>query len=143
MTNWVDEDFGFTTVDEDTYKKRILDEAQSKEPKSIPADKDDLTLLELKIDKKLDSLKNMEKKIDNIIKMVYNQENGLEERKKYADVLADKKVKALSDVVIPLLESLYRTQNQAYIHWPNRGPIIQKQMDKVTAILDGTYFDQK
>lgn len=138
MTNWVD-DFGFSAVDEETYKKQILEEAK---PQVLPADKDDLTLLELKIDKKLDSLKNMEKKIDSLLKLVYDQENVVEERKQYADVLANKKVEALAEVVLPLLESLYRTENQAYIHWPNRGPIIQKQMDKVKAILDGSYFNE-
>lgn len=138
MSNWVD-DFGFSTVDEDTYRKKVLEETK---PEVLPADKDDLTLLELKIDKKLDGLKNLEKKIDSILKLVYDQENVVEERKQYADVLADKKVKALSEIVVPLLESLYRTQNQAYIHWPNRGPIIQKQLDKVKAILDGSFFNE-
>jgi hypothetical protein len=136
MTNWVD-DFGFSAIDEDTYKKQVIAESQ---PQVLPADKDDLTLLELKIDKKLDDLRNMEKKIDKLLNLVYSQETVVEERKLYADALADKKVKALSEVILPLLDSLYRTQNQAYIHWPNRGPIIQKQKDKVQAILDGSYF---
>ena len=111
MTNWVD-DFGFSAIDEDTYKKQVIAESQ---PQVLPADKDDLTLLELKIDKKLDDLRNMEKKIDKLLNLVYSQETVVEERKLYADALADKKVKALSEVILPLLDSLYRTQNQAYI----------------------------
>ena len=49
----------------------------------------------------------------------------------------------MADILGPLLQSLYRTQNQAYIHWPNRGPVIQEQVDKMKAILDGTAFEDK
>lgn len=141
MTNWV-EDFGFSAIDEDTYRKKVVTEElqlQSEKPPAI--EKDDLTNLEQRIERKLDSLKNIEKKIDQVLQMALDNEGIVEERKNYADSLANEKVKALADIIMPLLGSLYRTQNQAYIHWPNRGPVIQQQMDKVKSILDGSAFN--
>jgi len=140
MTDWVS-DFGFSAVDEETYRKRVIDEDSSIK-KPIVAEKEDLSALETRIEKKLDSLKNLEKKVDKLLSLIYDNENVVEERKQYADVLANKKVKALADIVLPLLNSLHRTQNQRYIDWPNRGPIIQKQIDNVNAILDGSFFNE-
>jgi molecular chaperone GrpE (heat shock protein) len=140
MSSWV-EDFGFTAVDEDTYRKRIVDQEKQLEAEKPPvAAKTDITELESRLEKKLDSLKNLEKKIDKVLSLAYDSENIVEERKQLADSVANQKVQALAEVVMPLLQSLYRTQNQRYIDWPNRGPVIKKQMEKVEAILDGTYF---
>jgi uncharacterized protein involved in exopolysaccharide biosynthesis len=140
MSSWV-EDFGFTAVDEDTYRKRIVDQEKQLEAEKPPvAAKTDITELEIRLEKKLDSLKNLEKKIDKVLSLAYDSENIVEERKQLADSVANQKVQALAEVVMPLLQSLYRTQNQEYIHWPNRGPVIQKQIEKVNAILDGSYF---
>lgn len=140
MSNWVD-DFGFSAVDEDTYRKKVVEEEKVAEGERPPVvEKDDLTALEQRLEKKLDSLKNMEKKIDQVLQMAQDGEEIVEERKNYADSLANEKVKAMADIVMPLLSSLYRTQNQAYIHWPNRGHIIEEQINKVKSILDGSAF---
>lgn len=138
---WNPDDFGFSAVDEETYRKRVIDEDSSIK-KPVVAEKDDLSALENRIEKKLDSLKNLEKKVDKLLSLIYDNENIIEERKQLADSLANQKVKAMADIVMPLLNSLYRTQNQRYIDWPNRGPIIQKQMDNVKAILDGSFFNE-
>ena len=141
--NWVD-DFGFSAVDEDTYRRKVIEQEEaSKAPTAPAAAKDDIDKLERRIERKLDSLKNLEKKVDKLIGLVYDNEDIVTERKQLADSVANQKVKAMSDIILPLLNSLYRTQNQEYIHWPGRGPIIQKQMDKVQAILDGSYFEKK
>ena len=106
MTGWVS---GLTAIDEDTYRKKVVDEeAAAQGDKPALAAKEDLGLLERRLETKLDSIKNVDE---------------------------------MAKIVMPLLGSLYRTQNQEYIHWPGRGPIIQKQMEKVEAILDGTYFN--
>jgi hypothetical protein len=86
-------------------------------------------------------LTSLNKKLDSLITTDEENEEIIKQRKYYQDVLADKKVKAMADILGPLLQSLYRTQNQAYIHWPNRGPVIQEQVDKMKAILDGSAFE--
>jgi hypothetical protein len=140
-SSWAD-DFGFSAVDEDTYRRKVIDQEKEKEPVAPVAAKDDIDQLEKRIERKLDSLKNLEKKVDKLMGLIYDNENIVEERKQLADSVANQKVKAMADIVMPLLNSLYRTQNQEYIAWPNRGPIIQKQMEKVEAILDGSYFNE-
>ena len=142
MSNWVD-DFGFTAVDDETYRRKVIQEEEALQgEKPAVAVKDDLVSLEDKIEKKLDSLKNMEKKVDRLLSLIYDNENVVEERKQLADSVANQKVKAMSEIIMPLLNSLYRTQNQEWVHWPNRGPIIKEQMEKVDAILDGSYFEK-
>lgn len=44
------------------------------------------------------------------------------------------KLKALEGMVLPLLVNLMKNPEKDYIHWPNRGPLIQKQIDKILAI---------
>lgn len=141
MSNWVD-DFGFTTLDDVTYRKQIIEE-ESNVAKPALAAKEDLTSLEEKLANKLDSIRHMEKKVDKLLSLIYDNEDIVEERKQLADSVANQKVQAMSEIVMPLLNSLYKTQNQEWVHWPNRGPIIKKQMEKVEAILDGSYFEKE
>ena len=139
--NWV-EDFGFTAVDDVTYRKQVIEEEESKVEKPALAAKEDIASLETRLEKKLDSIRNMEKKVDSLLKLIYDNEDIVEERKQLADSVANQKVKVMAEIVMPLLKSLYRTQNQEWVHWPNRGPIIKEQMAKVDAILDGSYFEK-
>ena len=139
--NWV-EDFGFTAVDDVTYRKQVIEEEESKVEKPALAAKEDIASLETRLEKKLDSIRNMEKKVDSLLKLIYDNEDIVEERKQLADSVANQKVKVMAEIVMPLLNSLYRTQNQEWVHWPNRGPIIKEQMEKGEAILDGSYFEK-
>jgi hypothetical protein len=34
-------------------------------------------------------------------------------------------------IIMPFLSNLLKTKDQAYIHWPNRGPVIEKQIKKI------------
>lgn len=44
------------------------------------------------------------------------------------------KLKQLEGLVMPLLVNLMKNPDKDYIHWPNRAPLIQKQIDKIIAI---------
>jgi hypothetical protein len=37
-------------------------------------------------------------------------------------------------IIMPFLTNLYKTRSQPYIHWPNRGPILEEQMKKIIAL---------
>ena len=43
----------------------------------------------------------------------------------------------IEKIIMPFLTNLYKTSEQPYIHWPNRGPIIEKQMQKILALTRG------
>jgi CO dehydrogenase/acetyl-CoA synthase alpha subunit len=40
-------------------------------------------------------------------------------------------------IIIPFLSNLYKTREQAYIHWPNRGPVLEQQMQKILKLTRG------
>jgi hypothetical protein len=40
-------------------------------------------------------------------------------------------------IIMPFLTNLYKSASQPYIHWPNRGPIIEKQMQKILTLTRG------
>jgi len=40
-------------------------------------------------------------------------------------------------IIMPFLTNLYKSSSQPYIHWPNRGPILEKQMQKILALTRG------
>jgi len=40
-------------------------------------------------------------------------------------------------IILPFLTNLYKSKDQAYIHWPNRGPILEQQMQKVLKLTRG------
>ena len=126
MSNWVD-DFGFSAVDEAALKAK-----QTPEVQPISEDVEGLS----------DNVLRIEQKIDALLRNFGDQEEALEQRKEFVDALADKKVKAMSEVILPLLNSLLKTKDQEYIHWPNRGEIISKQVTKVNSIIDGSFFKE-
>ena len=40
-------------------------------------------------------------------------------------------------IIMPFLTNLYKSASQPYIHWPHRGPIIEKQMQKILKLTRG------
>ena len=40
-------------------------------------------------------------------------------------------------IIMPFLTNLYKTKEQPYIHWPNRGAILEKQMQKILTLTRG------
>jgi hypothetical protein len=44
------------------------------------------------------------------------------------------KLQQVEKIIMPFLTNLLKTQDQPYIHWPNRGPIIEKQIQKILSL---------
>jgi len=47
---------------------------------------------------------------------------------------AKQKMQSLEKLVLPLLVNLMKNPEKEYIHWPNRVPLIEKQIEKILAI---------
>lgn len=47
-----------------------------------------------------------------------------------------KRLEAIRKIYIPLLQNLAKNSDQPIIKWPNRGPILQKQMAKLTLLTE-------
>tara|TARA_A100001015_G_scaffold271809_1_gene325765 strand:+ start:228 stop:521 length:294 start_codon:yes stop_codon:yes gene_type:complete len=43
----------------------------------------------------------------------------------------------LEKLIMPFLTNLYKSREQAYIHWPNRGNLLEKQMQRVLKLTRG------
>lgn len=102
-----DYDFGFSFADD--------------EASAPPASNDELLALQAKVDSMLDA-----------------QTKLIED--KYTKLLEDKykaKLKEVEGMILPLLLNLKKNPDKAYIHWPNRTAVIDKQIEKITAITRG------
>jgi hypothetical protein len=58
----------------------------------------------------------------------------VEERKGELNEKFSGRLKELESLVIPMLKGLMKNADKEYIYWPNRTPILEKQIEKVYSI---------
>ncbi len=80
---------------------------------------------------------------DEIMAKLYDLESRLlsvdqttliAEHKRLVEMEVAEKLKQVEDMILPLLYNLMKNPEKEYIHWPNRTPIIDQQIEKITAI---------
>jgi len=96
-----------------------------------------------------EKISRVEDKIDKILAMESSQvasaleEQGssiravideVEERKGELNEKFSGKLKELESLVIPMLKGLMKNAEKEYIYWPDRTPILEKQIEKVYSI---------
>jgi len=47
-----------------------------------------------------------------------------------------KRLEAIRKIYLPLLQNLAKNADQPIINWPDRGPILQKQITKLTTLTE-------
>jgi hypothetical protein len=47
------------------------------------------------------------------------------------------RLQQVEKIIMPFLSNLLKSKDQAYIHWPNRGPIIEQQIEKILKLTRG------
>ena len=122
----LDEDYGITAVSS-APKTEVKPSVDKKDIESLGQQ----TSLEIsKVKSDVQSIKSMMNEVmqivaekDTITKEVHN-----------ADI--EKRFKAIEKVIIPFLYNLQKT-DEPYIHWPNRGPIIKAQIEKLLKLTRG------
>tara|TARA_R100001509_G_C4675213_1_gene151568 strand:+ start:151 stop:444 length:294 start_codon:yes stop_codon:yes gene_type:complete len=70
-----------------------------------------------------------EKVQDELKKESYQKDITVEQYKE--------RLNELEKIIMPFLTNLYKSREQAYIHWPNRGNLLEKQMQKVLKLTRG------
>ena len=123
MTNSISEDFGFSAVD-------VVPEIPATEQTPVVGSEDvDKILAQLeKLDAIMEKLERLER-LENTahqIAQIATTDTTLAE--------ANARTMALRDILLPLLTNLLKTSDKDYIYWPNRGPVIQKYLDKVNEL---------
>ena len=109
------EDYGFTPVN----KKPT--EVQEK---VVVAENSETNMELAKVKSDVSSIKSM---MNEVMQIVAEKETITKE---VADADTQKRFKDIEKVILPFLYNLSKS-DEPYIHWPNRGPIIKAQIEKV------------
>jgi hypothetical protein len=110
----LDDDWGITPVTSTPTKEPTVD------PKII--ENNNLELSKVKED--VGDIKSM---MNEIMQIVADKETVT---KTSTDEETEKRFKDLEKVILPFLYNLSKS-DEPYIHWPNRGPIIKAQIEKI------------
>ena len=116
-------DYGFTPVSSKPAE-------ESKEPSVV---KEDLNTTNLEIAKVKSDVSSIKTMMNEVMQIVSEKESV---NKEIQDADVKKRFKEIEKVVLPFLYNLSKS-NEPYIHWPNRGPIIKAQMDKLLKLTRG------
>jgi hypothetical protein len=110
-------DFGFTFEDQNEVGQSTSTTTQ------VTVDTGDLK------DEIMAKLYDLESRLLNV-----DQSTLIAEHKRLVEMEVSEKLKQVEDLILPLLYNLMKNPEKEYIHWPNRTPIIDKQIEKITAI---------
>ena len=116
-----DVDYGFTPV-----SKKPVEDTPAIDPKVV----EDSNLEIAKVKADVGDIKSMMNEIMQIVA----EKDTVNKEIQDADVSA--RFKEIEKTILPFLYNLSKT-NEPYIHWPNRGPIINAQMDKILILTRG------
>jgi hypothetical protein len=111
----LNEDFGITTV---------TSKPEAQQPVIDPSilESNNIELSKIKSD--VSTIKSMMNEIMEIV----NEKETITKELASEDTV--KRFKEIEKVILPFLYNLSKS-DEPYIHWPNRGPIIKAQIDKI------------
>ena len=122
----LDEDFGITAVSS-APKTEVKPSVDKKDIESLGQQ----TSLEIsKVKSDVQSIKSMMNEVMQIVA----EKDSITKEVQSADIT--NRFKAIEKVIIPFLYNLQKT-DEPYIHWPNRGPIIKAQIEKLLKLTRG------
>lgn len=109
-----DYDFGFSFADDD--------DVQSTTQTQQSTNNEEIAALQQKIDSLMDA---QEKALQTAVTA------AIEEKYKA-------KLKEVEGMILPLLVNLKKNPDKAYINWPNRETVINKQIERILAVTRGS-----
>ena len=112
-----DVDYGFTPV-----SKKPVEET------STSNNVDNLEIAKIKSD-----VSSIKSSMNEIMQIVAEKDSV---DKEIQDADTKKRFKEIEKIMLPFLYNLSKS-NEPYIHWPNRGPIIKGQIDKLMKLTRG------
>ena len=117
----LNEDFGITPV---------ASKPEAQQPSIDPTilESNNIELSKIKTD--VSSIKSMMNEIMEIV----NEKETITKELASEDTI--KRFKEIEKVILPFLYNLSKSE-EPYIHWPNRGPIIKAQIEKILKLTRG------
>jgi hypothetical protein len=121
-------DYGFSAIDEAEYKAQQKDNEET-----LPSlDENDIQRA------MLNAIKPLEDKIEALqAKKRAEDDDNVQNAIASIGESSALKLRALEEIIMPLLVNLNKTADKEYIYWPNREPIIKDQMQRVLQITRG------
>ena len=116
----LDDDWGMTPVSSTPEDKPSVD------PKIVEDSK-------LEISKVKGDVKDIKSMMNEIMQIVADKDTVT---KTETDESTKKRFKDIEKIVLPFLYNLSKS-DEPYIHWPNRGPIIKGQIEKILKLTRG------
>ena len=122
----LDEDYGITAVSS-APKTEVKPSVDKKDIENLGQQ----TSLEIsKVKSDVQSIKSMMNEVMQIVA----EKDSITKEVQSADIT--NRFKAIEKVITPFLYNLQKT-DEPYIHWPNRGPIIKAQIEKLLKLTRG------
>ena len=117
-------------LDEDWGMTPVTKPAESTTPTIDPSVIENSNLEISKVKDDVSSIKSM---MNEIMQIVAEKDTITKE---VSDEETIKRFKDLEKIIIPFLYNLSKS-DEPYIHWPNRGPIIKSQVEKILKLTRG------
>ena len=106
----------------------------SSTPKSEPTvDPSIIENSNLELSKVKEDVKDIKSMMNEVMEIVSERETITKE---ITDETVNQRFKDIEKIVLPFLYNLSKS-DEPYIHWPNRGPIIKAQIDKILKLTRG------
>ena len=106
----------------------------SSTPKSEPTvDPSIIENSNLELSKVKEDVKDIKSMMNEVMEIVAQKETITKE---ITDETVNQRFKDIEKIVLPFLYNLSKS-DEHYIHWPNRGPIIKAQIEKILKLTRG------
>lgn len=124
-------DFGFSAIDETPVQQTQV----ASEPVVDTEGLDEIVQDALApVHDALETITNKVANLENILEAGISQNFDIDGYKSLVEKDVKEKLKALEGLIMPLLVNLMKNPDKDTIKWPNRKPIIEKQIEKILAI---------
>jgi len=124
-------DFGFSAIDHDSPVPQQQVVQQQVDSEGLDEIVQDALA---PVHDSLETLMNKMENLENILQSGITENFDIEGYKSLVENDVKQKLKTLEGLILPLLVNLMKNPDKDTIKWPNRGPIIEKQIEKILAI---------
>ena len=122
-------DFGFSTVSEDEYR--------AQQTTQVDTAKEVVSTATASLQPELDKI---ESKISSLTDSMRVMQDDLELRKEELKDKWGQRMNEVEELILPLLKNLAKDgDKREWIKWPNRTDILNKQIDRITAVTRGDF----
>ena len=124
-------DFGFSAIDESpVVQQQVVTQAAPSTEGLDEVVQDALA----PVHDALETITNKVANLENILEAGISQNFDIDGYKALVEKDVKEKLKTIEGLILPLLVNLMKNPEKDTIKWPNRKPIIEKQIEKIIAI---------